>query len=143
MFVRPSVHACACACVRNPVISGTAPQFFLKFFMKLSGLKVRKVMKPKFWKQFWTPRWGLKWAILGSKINIFENVPKMLPHNFFIFSMFLELTSRLKLGYMSYLQKFWFAGGKRPKVKFCPFFACNPVISGTTPQLFFWNFAWS
>ena len=142
-YVHPSMCANVRACVRNPVISGTAPQFFLKFCMKLSGPKVRKVMKSKFWKQFWTPRWGKKWAILGSKINIFENIPKILPHNVFIFSMLLEPTSRLKLGYMSYFQKFWFAGGKGSNVKFCPFLACKPVILGTTPQFFFWNFAWS
>ena len=60
----------------------------------------------------------------------------MLPQNFFIFSMFLEPISRLKLDYMSYFRKFWFAGGKGSKVKFCPFLARNPVISGTAPRFF-------
>ena len=50
--IRPSmracVHACVRACMHDPVISGATPQFFLKFCMKLSGLKVRKVTKPKF-----------------------------------------------------------------------------------------------
>ena len=50
--------------------------------------------------------------------------------------MFLELISRLKLYYMSYFRKFWFAGGKGSKVKFCPFLAGNPVISATAPRFF-------
>lgn len=50
--------------------------------------------------------------------------------------MFLEPISRLKLDYMSYFRKFWFAGGKGSKVKFCPFLARNPVISGTAPRFF-------